>query len=478
MLQSKGFAILHGMYRQLFLLVLLATLSMHAIAQSVNPWQGTWLGQPNLGGQQLRAVLRVSGPLDDPSVRFASPDQTDQAFPATEVELTATSLHAVFAALGLTIDLELNSENSATGTLSQRGVAFEYTPARISSNPEASIPKRGKAQDPQPPYPYQVREVSLASTDGVELAATLTRPKGNGPHPAVVLISGSGPQNRDSEISGHKPFWLIADYLTRAGYVVLRYDERGVGQSTGTYQVFDFEHFMEDASTALSYLQGLGYVDKDRIGLLGHSEGGYIAPLLASQRKGQVAFLLLLAPPVLPGIDISMSQVEALNRAMGMDEQSLEQLLAMNRVLLEAAKANDTPEGIQQAIEANLPAESLAQVKPQLPALSQQLLQQRGWLLLPDPQPVWVAAIAPTLVLFGSKDLQTVPLVNQPAAEAAIAAYSPDVRALSRVHVFDGLNHLMQPAETGLPAEYGNIATTLDEAVLAYMLAWLETLAE
>ncbi|MCA1761873.1 MAG: alpha/beta hydrolase family protein [Cryomorphaceae bacterium] len=185
------------------------------------------------------------------------------------------------------------------------------------------IAQESKYQDPEPPFPYASEEVSYKNeSDGISLAGTLTYPKEKGPHPAVILISGSGPQDRNSELLGHRPFLVISDYLTRNGIAVLRTDDRGAGESGGNHNASGLAEFTSDALAAVDYLKSRSEINSSKIGLIGHSLGGIIGPMTAAENS-DIAYLILLAGPGMKGHELMLLQKEIIERQMGIDDLSI-----------------------------------------------------------------------------------------------------------------------------------------------------------
>ncbi|WP_280407049.1 alpha/beta hydrolase family protein [Nocardia carnea] len=345
------------------------------------------------------------------------------------------------------------------GDYRQAGQTFGLT---LSREP---VPRPGRPQEPQPPYPYISEEVSYSSGN-ITIAGTLTRPDTAAPVPAVVLVTGSGPHDRNETISGHRPFLLLADTLTRAGYAVLRTDDRGVGGTGGNLDQSDYGDLAADIEAGLGYLRGRPEMDPARIGLLGHSEGGYLAPLVAARPENDVAFAILLAGPAITGTEIALDQS---TRAFTMAGATPEQLDA-NRAFLLAWTAALRAGQLTKA--ARLAETYNRSLPDDLRAASESLTSQNtpymAALVSYDPAPALAALRMPALALFGTKDVQVVAEQNADPMRTLLAG-GPD----GTVRVFDGLNHLMQPAESGLPIEYEWIETTIDPVVLDTVTGWL-----
>jgi uncharacterized protein len=353
---------------------------------------------------------------------------------------------------------------TVSGTFTQGGMAMELVLKRKDAS-AAKPPAR--PQEPKPPFPYQSADLTFPSkAAGVTLAGTLTAPEGAGPHPAVILISGSGPQDRDESIMGHKPFLVLADHLTRAGFVVLRYDDRGVGKSGGNFATSTSVDFSDDAEGAFDFLRGRKEIDPKRIGFVGHSEGGIIAPMVAARRE-DVAFLVLLAGTAVPGADVMIAQGEAIARTMGAHEEARRANREMQEKLFEAVRLTPDPEELRKRVE---------EVLAPLPE-AQRALQVRQivspWMrffVTYDPAPVLRRVKCPVLALFGEKDLQVLRGQNAAVMEEALKA---EGNQRTEVRLVPGVNHLFQPADTGLPQEYATIELTMEPEVLEMVAGWL-----
>jgi len=350
--------------------------------------------------------------------------------------------------------------------------AFDPTP----------VPTR-RPQEPKPPFPYTAQEVRYANGDssGVKLAGTLTIPPGPGPFPAVLLITGSGPQDRDESSFGHQPFRVIADHLSRRGIAVLRVDDRGTGGSTGNVDGATTADFARDVLAGVRFLKSQPKIDGDRIGLLGHSEGGVVAPLAASQSP-DVAFVILLGGTGVPGSEIVQMQSRLIARANGANDIAIHRNQEALRRTFEVLRT----EPDAAAREANLRAlakdllvtmsddqiRTLGGVGPAAEAVAKGMnTRWFRYFIDYDPRPALRKVKIPVLALNGDRDLQVTPDPNLPEIEKALKqGGNRDVT----VRLLPGLNHLFQPAQTGSPAEYGVIETTMDPAVLDLVTRWIQ----
>lgn len=324
--------------------------------------------------------------------------------------------------------------------------------------------------------PYEQEIVSFPSSDGVVLTGTLTLPPSEGPHPAVVLVSGSGAQDRDENmqpLAAIKPFALIADHLTRAGVAVLRYDDRGVGQSWGDHNAATTADFADDAEAAVDYLRARDDIDPAQVGLLGHSEGGIVAPMVAA-RSPHVAFVIAMAPPSVSGKEVLLLQNQLVLRAGGLPEMMIDARVDFVRQAFDYVIAGDSAE-----LEAHIRADIEASAGGLSDDYKQQLVaQQMAGLDIPwmryflayDPAPDWAQTTVPVLAVYGGLDLQVDAEQNiGPLRDALDAAGNMDVTVIT----LDGANHLFQPAITGSPDEFGRLEQTFVPEFLPTITEWL-----
>lgn len=353
------------------------------------------------------------------------------------------------------------------GGYTQAGQTFPFRLERGVPAPPA------RPQEPQPPLPYRSEDVSYAGAD-LTLAGTLTRPEGPGPFAAVVLITGSGPQDRDESVAGHRPFLVLADALTRAGYAVLRTDDRGVGGSGGDYSRATYEDLTADVLASVAHLASRPEIDPARIGLLGHSEGGSLAPLAAREAAGNVAFVVLMAGPAVSGEDVLVRQNELLLAQAGSPPAEVQAQVAYLRELVALLRARDddravdlTRARIAEQAAALPPAQRPApeQVEARAAALVSPVMRA---LVTHDPAAALGELSVPVLAFYGGKDLQVPAEQSEPRAVELLSG-----NADATVRTLPGLNHLMQPAGTGSPAEYATIETTVGPEVLELVTGWL-----
>jgi hypothetical protein len=371
-------------------------------------------------------------------------------------------LQLTMSAMGATYSGTLK-EGRIEGEFTQHGMTF---PLNLEKGAKESL--QARPQDPQPPFNYRIEEVTFTNPkEGNTLTGTLTIPEGDGPFPAMVLVSGSGQQNRDEELMNHRPFWVIADYCARHGVAVLRYDDRGMGGSTGEAESATTLDFSYDAEAAFDFLRSQKHIDASRVGILGHSEGGIIN-FMVSARRPEVAFLVSLAGPSVNGIEVLKAQGEAIYRAQGLPEEAIAFTSATNNQLY----------GIIEQSESREEADSLLRQLVKGWGYNEELTEQTvSQLTMPwmyyfmkyDPTEAIVKTTCPALLLNGSKDLQVLASQNLPGYERIIAKHNKTNLTLREL---PDLNHLFQHCETGSPNEYFEIEETISLEVLEMVVGF------
>ncbi len=413
--------------------------------------------------------------IDIPAQGLSGGQLTDVVYTDTEIAFTLLIAPPNGATWRAT---RAAGATSAEGELEQGANVVPFTMELVPAG-EAVGPTR--PQTPEPPFPYSEREVAYTNdADGTRLAGTLTVPPGTGPFPAALLITGSGAQNRDEEILGHKPFLVIADHLTRNGIAVLRVDDRGVGGSTGDMALATSEDFAGDVRAGVRFLAMQAEIDAGRIGLIGHSEGGIVAPMVAAETDG-IAFIVLLAGTGVPGADLMVMQLAAVQRSIGRPEDNVEQQIEVQRRLLElAGEGADLPAltnvvaeltRIQMSSVPEGQRPSTEELGPAIEAQARQLTAP-WWrfFLTYDPRTALRRVRCPVLAINGSLDTQVPPGPNLDAIREALAEAGNDDVTIEEL---DGLNHLFQNATTGSPAEYAAIEETFAPAALDLITNWV-----
>ena len=439
----------------------------------IEPALGTYLGTLQAGPTRLRLVFRIErGRGERGTGTMDSMDQGVLGLPVESVVLRADrSVTLRCGAVRGEFTGTLNADASEIeGTWTQGGQELPLLLTR------GQPPELKRPQTPKPPYPYRSTDVKIEqAVDRLTLAGTLTMPESKALAPAVILITGSGPQDRDESLMGHKPFLVIADALTRAGVAVLRLDDRGVGGSTGSLDTATTVDLARDTAVAVDWLARQPGIDAKRIGLVGHSEGGLIAPMVATTRD-DVAFMVLLAGPAQKGDALLVEQTGLLAAAGGADAAVVD---ALRRALADLIEQSNDPAAPADELQGKLRGALLAKASELPPGLYEILDPYPVMLVSPwmraflayDPVPTLEKVRCPTLALFGERDLQVPAASNEPLAQAALAKTGLGDRATIRV--VPGVNHLFQPCTTGGIAEYMQIETTIDPATLKAMVEWI-----
>jgi uncharacterized protein len=438
---------------------------------------GDWLGTLDVGVVKLRLVFYVTSKPDGTTTgTLDSIDQGAKGIPLSKVTASEETVRLECQTIGGRFEGKLSDDgDTIDGTWQQGAVHLPLTLKR--TRPE-ELPVARRPQDPKPPYPYKSEDVTYENAKaGVTLAGTLTIPQGDGPFPAVILVCGSGPNNRNEEIFNHRPFLVLADALTRRGIAVLRYDKRGVGQSTGDYAKATLTDFASDARAGIAYLQTRGEIDRHRIGLLGHSEGGMTVPMVAA-KSPDVHFVVLLAAPGVPMDQLLAAQQAAVLKTMGIDEATIAKAQESQRKMFDVIRTEKDDSAALKQLTA-LGKDSLDRypenLRKALAATGQAQLRMlvTPWfreLLATDPKPALSALRCPVLAINGAKDVQVVPSENLPAIETALkAAGNRD----ATVRELPGLNHLFQPCTSGSVTEYGTIETTIAPDALNLITDWI-----
>ncbi|KXN97945.1 hypothetical protein LS48_14205 [Aequorivita aquimaris] len=340
-----------------------------------------------------------------------------------------------------------------------------------------------RPQTPQAPFEYNVEEVSFQNTqDSITLAGTFTYPRTGRNFPVAILISGSGPQNRNSEIFGHKSFWVLADYLTNRGIAVLRYDDRGVGESTGNFSKATSVDFAEDVVAAIAYLKSRKEINLNKIGLIGHSEGGIIAPMVASENKN-VAFVVSMAGVMLPGSELLLLQKELQLQSMGSSEVFITKEIEFDKGIMKLINASAS-----DSLKRNLEKYTSEYFKKNPKFASDHGMTETyyktlivesyssPWLsnfIKYDPKNALESLECPLFALNGEKDLQVPAKENLEVLEHISTIDSSKKFTLKS---YSGLNHLFQECKTGTLMEYGQIEQTLSPQVLQDIAEWIDNL--
>ena len=436
---------------------------------------GQWNGVLKVSGTQLRLVFNIIKTDNGYSSTMDSPDQG-----AKGIAVTKTTFESLVLKIELTpmlIEYTGTFENNVfVGDFKQGGQSFPMNLSRETIEKETVV----RLQEPLKPYSYYSEEVVFENKkDAITLSGTLTMPAKDGNYPAVILITGSGPQNRDEELLGHKPFLVLSDYLTKQGIAVLRYDDRGTGQSKGDFKTATSLNFADDAEFAVEYLLTRKEINKKKIGLIGHSEGGLIAPIVAARSKN-VAFIVLLAGTGIPGGDLLLLQKELIERASGVSEEEIKKGQENNKSAFQMITKSTNNEQLNTDLSAYFrkqlkesPAakpETLTEDEFINMELKQVTSPWMQFFIKYDPSPVLKDVKCPVLALNGEKDLQVPPKVNLAAIKAGL-----EKGGNKRITVKElpGLNHLFQECKTGSPDEYAKIEQTFSPIALKEISDWI-----
>lgn len=446
------------------------TVPSHLSAQDIS---GTWHGKLSLPAGSLTIVFHIKHTEQGTYVTtLDSPDQGTKDIKTKITSFQDSTLTVQIPIIHTSYKGKLNADQTITGTFTQ-GMPL---PLNLTKG-EFSGPKR--PQEPQPPFPYKVEEVSVKNTqDGITLAGTLTLPEKGNKFPAVVLVTGSGAQNRDEEIMGHKPFLVIADYLTRNGIAVLRCDDRGTAASQGDYASATNEDFAKDTEAALNYLRSRKEINTRKIGIIGHSCGGTIAFDIAA-KDSNISFIISLAGAAVRGDSLMLKQVELISKSQGMPDpvwQTMKPSVRYRYSLLQ--QTDKSADEIRKEVYADVTRTMSAEQLKDLNTV-QQLSAQINSMTSPwylhfmryDPTASLKKIKCPVLALNGEKDIQVDADMNLTAIKQHI---SENGNKNVTIKAYPKLNHLFQTCEKGTLAEYGQLEETINPEVLKDMTEWIK----
>lgn len=440
---------------------------------------GVWNGKVQRNGTDLRLVLRVTTGKQGTIMVLDSPDLGGFNIPVTEAMRRGDSVGFHVPASGARWRgvLDTRGEGADRGS---RMMGVWTLPGRpdaevafVRSDTVSSARNRARPQTPKEPFDYGVESVKFDNPDaeGVTLAGTLTLPEGKGPFPVAILISGSGPQDRDETVWGHKPFAVLADHLTRHGIAALRYDDRGFGESTGDHGSATSADFATDANAAVRYLLTRPEINHGAIGLVGHSEGGMIGPLAAVDNEA-VAFLVLLAGPGTSTAQLIRSQARLIGESQGVSAAEVTRSNPVRDTILAVVASATSTEDAENRIRALLtPAALEALGVPTSQAERVVKEYGREWFrffLQYDAAAVLSRLRIPVLALNGSLDQQVPADENLAGIRAALTGH-PDVT----IQKLEGLNHLFQTSRTGALGEYADIEETLSPTAMVIVVDWI-----
>lgn len=461
------------MKKLITILSFLALLAIHLFGQPDNSIHGNWLGVLKIPNAELKIGLLISGSNeDDLKVIMNSIDQGVQV-PMNEVTLTEDTLLVRNPGAGIEFEGVVDLRSQTYSCEFRQGAArFPIIFKKVDQ-----FPRIIRSQEPSPPFPYHQEDVEYENaTAGVRIAGTLTIPQGDGPFPAAILLSGSGPQNRDEELFGHKPFLVLADYLTRQGIAVLRSDDRSVGGTTGEFQGSTTGDFTEDALAGVAFLKTIEKIDPVWIGLAGHSEGAMMAPIAAAQ-SSEVGFIVMMSGPGIPFSEIILFQRELRWKRMGNSEAVMDMKRKWHRKVSAITSENISDDEV--GIKVHKYWEGLSEEEQGLLNKSKQDIDNEIKALI---DPWWRYANkydagetlsqvrCPVLAINGSKDMQVESDKNLSAIEEALKSSK---HKNYRVEELESLNHMFQTAETGDESEYMKIEETFSEEAMKVIADWI-----
>lgn len=454
-------------------LILLSTSNLNA--QDIT---GEWNGVLDAMGNQVRLVFHIQKTDSGYTATLDSPDQGAMGIPFTSVEFSDDTLMMRATNIGA-FYRGVPAADSIAGTWSQGNQYFTLNMYREQVEKEV----RRRPQEPEKPYPYYEEEVRIENeTDSLTLAGTLTLPQEAGSFPAVILISGSGPQNRNEEVFGHRPFLVLADYLTRQGIAVLRYDDRGTAESTGNHASATSADFARDVQSALEYLKNHKKINNNQIGLIGHSEGGLIAPMVVNQTDDEIAFMVLLAGTGVPGKDIAKMQGRTLLDIEISDREAYNRFIDKTVAIASSDKPTDVKK--KELTQHYKNSEKvLNELLPEGTNRETFIEQQVEGSLRPwsqfffnhDPAEELEKITIPVLSIIGSNDVQVPPEMNHPPIRKALQKAGNENFTIKELR---GLNHMFQESETGSMMEYAQIEQTFSPVALREISEWIKSILE
>lgn len=427
---------------------------------------GAWMGSIDTGALKLRIVFHILNTADGLTATMDSPDQGMKGLPTSAVTRDGTALKIEAKKINGSYKGKVSPDLSTIdGTWSQGGGSRPLVLKRVKDEAELELKR---PQNPVKPYPYRSEDVTYDNkVQDVTLAATITIPPGKGPFPGVVLITGSGPQDRDESLLGHKPFLVLSDYLTRHGIVVLRADDRGVGKSTGVFAKGTTADFATDAEAGVAYLKTRSEVDPQKIGLIGHSEGGVIAPMVAARNK-DVAFIVMMAGTGVPGGEVIVAQLKAIEIASGKTQEEAEKDAAREEAVIKLVETEKDQTVLEKQLREKLQGDVPdAQIGMEITQITSPWFR---YFLTYDPATALRKVTCPVLDLNGSLDKQVLPDQNLPVIRKALEEAG---NKHFEIVELPGLNHLFQTAKTGAPSEYAQIEETMSPVAMQKIADWV-----
>lgn len=464
----------------IYIVFLFSILLIHPL-YSQQKIDGSWSGAILIMGTELGIDVKFKTETDSIKGTIDIPEQNAKDLRLVHISFNSPKVYFELPAGTIAVfDGELQGD-TITGKFLQSGMEGKFNLKKTSEKTEIVIPN--KEEKPEV-LPYNSEEVTFTNGD-ITFAGTLTTPKTEGKHPAVVMITGSGPQNRDEELVGFKPFKIIADYLTRNGIAVLRYDDRGVGGSTGkNVSEYTSEDFAGDVLEAVKFLKTRSDINPEQIGLIGHSEGGIVAPISASKSK-DVAFIILIAGTGVKGIDILKEQTSLIMKANDAKEEEIKETTEMFEKVYKVIESNGDWSELHKEFEKSIlksydemtekQKKTITDKKEYAKSMADLQIKQMQsiWMkyfIVYNPAPTLEKVTCPVLMLFGELDLQVPPAQNREPMEKALEkAGNKDFKTV----VLPKANHLFQSATTGSPNEYAKLPKEFVPGFLDEMKDWI-----
>jgi alpha-beta hydrolase superfamily lysophospholipase len=469
--------------KNITLVFLITLFTFSAISQKINP---LWSGNLDAGGQKIELILHLSENKDQSySSSWDVPAQKAKGLVSSKTEFNNQHLYIEIKMIGASFTGDYNN-NTIIGTWEQSGMKFPLQLEPLENEkPEVVIVR---PQTPKPPFSYQVKEfVYTGEKTKLKYGATLTYPNDSAQFPLIILITGSGIQDRNETILDHKPFAVIADYLTKKGYAVLRVDDRGIGKSNGKFSQSTSEDFANDVEEHIHYAKTLSMIDTNKIGLCGHSEGGLIAPLVASRNKS-VAFVMMMAGPGIDITEMMALQNEAVLKSNGVNEKAIKKYLPLYKDLLRSiTQAADNTYALSKArsltekwvssndkedVKATTNISNEKDIDDYVKIITSQL-SSKWWKFFANynPQPILEQLKCPVLAINGSSDIQVVSAQNLKGIKSSLKKAGNKNYTIKE---FESLNHLFQKCNKCTVQEYGDLETTIEPEVLDFMAKWLD----
>jgi uncharacterized protein len=444
-----------------------------AAAQSLGGVEGDWIGTLDANAMRLRLGIHISRTAAGEYVTtLDSLDQGATGLPVRKTTFANGKLRLEMPDLNAIFEGEVDRDSIyIRGTFTQSAaIPMVFIRADVAT-------VRSRPQTPREPFPYTAEEAYYRA-GVVRFTGTLTIPKGEGPFPAVLLISGSGPQDRDSSLFGHKPFLVIADYLSRRGVAVLRVDDRGVGGSSGSSPQASLQDLAGDVLTGIAWLKTQQRIDAARIGVIGHSEGALVGALAASKSR-DIGFVVLLASPGVTGEELLYRQAELVARSGGAKDQAIAQNRALQAMIFDTLRAEPNPQSARTRLAAQwekLKGTMPEETRRQMAVGDAAILREFDRVLSPEmlsavfyePAGALKKLQVPVLALNGARDIQVEAAQNLPPIREALAANKD-----ATVSELPGLNHLFQKCASCNLGEYGDIEETFSPAALDLIGAWI-----